>query len=173
MHLTPAMERYVLHWGEMGTRWGVNRSVAQIHALLYLADGPLHADELTETLGIARSNVSMSLKELQSWRLVNVVHVKGDRRDHFTTTHDLFELLRLIADGRKQREIDPTLTVLRNCVADAEEGDGTPEDAARRMREMLNFVDTLDGWYVQMRAVPVGALRRILKLGAKIVKLLP
>lgn len=173
MHLTPSMERYVLHWGEMGTRWGVNRSVAQIHALLYLADGPLHADELTETLGIARSNVSMSLKELLAWRLVTVVHVKGDRRDHFTTTHDLYELLRLIADGRKQREIDPTLTVLRGCVADAEEGDGTPEGPAKRMREMLNFVDTMDGWYVQMRSVPVNALRRILKLGAKIVKLLP
>ncbi len=113
MELNPIAERFVLHWGEMGTRWGVNRTVAQIHALLYLAGRSMDAEEITQTLGVARSNVSNSLKELQSWSLVRVVHVKGDRRDHFETSTDVWELFKLIVAGRRQREIDPTAVVLR------------------------------------------------------------
>ena len=119
MKLTPTIERYVLHWGEMGTRWGVNRSVAQIHALLYLAPKPMTAEEIADTLSIARSNVSTSLKELQAWQLIHVSHVIGDRRDRFESRKDLWELLLTIAEERKRREIDPTLTVLRQCVLEA------------------------------------------------------
>jgi len=118
MHLTPVMKRFVLHWGEMGTRWGVNRTVAQVHALLYLAPAPLPAEEIAETLSVARSNVSTSLKELQSWGLVNVAHVLGDRRDHFVARSDTWDMLLTILEQRKRREIEPTLNVLRECVAE-------------------------------------------------------
>jgi DNA-binding transcriptional regulator GbsR (MarR family) len=114
------MEKYVLHWGEMGARWGMNRSVAQVHALLYLADGPLPADEIVDTLAIARSNVSTSLKELQAWSLVRLVHVAGDRRDHFEARQDPWDMLMTIVEGRKRREIDPTLAMLRECAAEAD-----------------------------------------------------
>ena len=114
MKLTPAMEQFVLHWGEMGTRWGVNRSVAQIHALLFLSERALNAEEIAETLAIARSNVSTSLKELMSWNLVQLVHLKGDRRDHFEAEHDCWVMLRRIAEGRKQREIERITRILRS-----------------------------------------------------------
>ncbi|MEK8066958.1 MarR family transcriptional regulator, partial [Burkholderia contaminans] len=120
MELTPIAERFILHWGEMGSRWGVNRTVSQIHALLYLAGRPIAADEIAETLNVARSNVSTSLKELQAWRLAKVVHVLGDRRDHFETSTDIWELFKLIVEGRRQREIEPTLTVLRDCLTNPE-----------------------------------------------------
>src|SRR5258706_9683660 len=126
MRLTPAMRKYVVHWGEMGGRWSVNRSVAQIHALLYLADGPLAADEIQETLGIARSNVSNSLRELQGWELVKLVHVEGDRRDHFEAKQDPWDMLLTIVEGRKRREIDPTLAILRECLTLAETDGETP-----------------------------------------------
>ena len=119
MKLTPVMERYVLHWGEMGARWGTNRSIAQIHALLYLAPQPLPAEEIAETLSIARSNVSTSLRELQSWGLVRVTHNLGDRRDHFESQQDLWQMLTVIVEQRKRREIDPTLTMLRQCVLES------------------------------------------------------
>src|SRR3954464_10857908 len=114
MQLTEPMRRYVLHWGEMGQRWGVNRSVAQVHALLYLSDTPLVADDIVEALGVARSNVSTSLKELQSWELIRLVHVPGDRRDHFEAKHDPWDVLMTIVEGRKRREIDPTIAMLRD-----------------------------------------------------------
>ena len=121
MRLTAIMERYVLHWGEMGQRWGVNRSVSQIHALLYLSSQPITAEEIADTLGLARSNVSTSLKELQGWGLVSLTHLMGDRRDHFEAKKDLWELLLTIVEERKRREIDPTLTMLRQCMLEAEE----------------------------------------------------
>src|SRR5213593_214083 len=114
--LDPVSQRFVLHWGEMGTRWGVNRTVAQIHALLYLSAKPLNAEEIATTLSVARSNVSTSLRELQSWGIVKVVHVLGDRRDHFETLKDVWEIFRIVAEERKKREIDPTLRVLAQCV---------------------------------------------------------
>src|SRR5579872_1448881 len=118
--LTPIAEKFVLHWGEMGTRWGINRTVAQIHALLYLSSRPLNAEEIAETLSVARSNVSTSLKELQGWGIVKVVHVLGDRRDHFESMKDVWEMFRVIVEQRKRRELDPTLALLRECAAEAD-----------------------------------------------------
>ena len=120
MILAPTIQKYILHWGEMGTRWGVNRTVAQIHALLFLSNQPLPAEEIAETLAVARSNVSNSLKELQSWGLVRITHIAGDRRDHFVALQDVWEIFRVIVEERKKREIDPTLTVLRECALEAE-----------------------------------------------------
>lgn len=170
MELLPVSQRFILHWGEMGARWGVNRSVAQIHALLYLAERPLDAEEIADTLAVARSNVSTSLKELLSWRLVRVVHTMGDRRDYFETSKDIWDLFRLIVEGRKQREIEPTLAVLRDCLASpdlAREGAGTQQ----RIRETLDFIDTLTRWSDEMLRVKPETLSKILKLGARIQKL--
>ena len=119
----PAVEqKFVLHWGEMGTRWGINRTVAQIHALLYISPKPLHAEEIAETLGVARSNVSTSLKELQGWGIVKLTHVLGDKRDHFEALKDVWEMFRIVLDERKRREIDPTVALLRECAAQARPG---------------------------------------------------
>ena len=170
MKLTPVMERYVLHWGEMGTRWGVNRSVAQIHALLYLAGRPLPADEIAETLGIARSNVSTSLKELLSLGLVHLSHMRGDRRDHFEALTDTWEILTTVVEARKQREIAPTIAMLKQCVAEAEQDQETPEDVKARMARMMDFMDTLLEWYEQVRKLPKATLVRLMKLGAKVAR---
>lgn len=172
MKLTPVMEKYILHWGEMGTRWGVNRTVAQIHALLYLASTPLNAEEITETLGVARSNVSTSIKELQSWKLVKVVHLLGDRRDHFETMKDPWELFHTIMEGRKQRELDPTMTLLRECVLDSEQDKQTPAEVKKRIKEVLDFLETLDTWHSQIKGLPRPTLLKLIKLGAKVQKFL-
>jgi len=172
MKLTPIMQKYVLHWGEMGTRWGVNRTVAQIHALLYLAPTPLHAEEIADTLGVARSNVSTSLKELQGWNLVKIVHVMGDRRDHFEPVKDLWEMFMVIIEERKRREIDPTLTMLRNCVLEGEADKATPPEIKQRIREVMEFIETLSSWHEQMRTVPKPTLLKLMKLGAKITSFL-
>jgi DNA-binding transcriptional regulator GbsR (MarR family) len=170
MQLTPIMEKYILHWGEMGTRWGVNRSVAQIHALLYLSARPLPADEIAETLSIARSNVSTSLKELQSWELVRLSHVMGDRRDHFETSHDIWDMLMTIVEGRKRREIDPTLSMLRQCVMEAEKDSATDPQVRKRMEEMLGFLENMTTWYEQVRRLPRPTLIALMKMGAKVAK---
>lgn len=166
MQLSPVMEKFVLHWGEMGTRWGTNRSVAQIHALLYLAGQPLTAEEIADTLSIARSNVSNSLKELQGWGLIQLTHVMGDRRDHFAALGDTWEMLMTIAEERKKREIDPTLTVLRDCVAQAD--DATPAEARERIAKMLGFIENMTGWYEQVRRLPRPTLVALMKLGARV-----
>lgn len=168
MKLTPVMEKYILHWGEMGTRWGVNRTVAQIHALLYLATNPMNAEEITETLGVARSNVSTSIKELLSWKLVKVVHLLGDRRDHFETMKDPWDLFHTIMEGRKQRELDPTMSVLRECVLDSEQDKETPAEVKARIREVLRFMETLDNWHRQINGLPKSTLLKLIKLGAKV-----
>lgn len=168
MKLTPVMEKYILHWGEMGTRWGVNRTVAQIHALLFLSSTPLNAEEITETLGVARSNVSTSIKELQAWKLVKVVHLLGDRRDHFETMKDPWELFYTIMEGRKQRELDPTLTVLRECVLEGDEDDQTPKEVKKRMKDVLEFMETLDTWHDQIKGLSKSTLMKLIKLGAKV-----
>ncbi len=168
MKLTPVMEKYVLHWGEMGTRWGVNRTVAQIHALLYLSSAPLNAEEITETLGVARSNVSTSIKELQSWNLVKTVHLLGDRRDHFETMKDPWELFYTIMEGRKQRELDPTLSILRECVLDSEADKQTPAEVKERMKDVLEFMETLNTWHSQIKGLPKSTLLKLIKLGAKV-----
>lgn len=171
MELKPVAQRFVLHWGEMGSRWGVNRSVAQIHALLYLVGRPMHAEEIQDTLGIARSNVSNSLKELQSWGLVRLSHVLGDRRDHFETSGDVWELFRTIVLGRKHREIDPTLDVLRGCLASPELELEDPA-ARKRIEDTLQLMETLTSWSEEMLRLKPETLVRIMKLGAKIQNLL-
>ncbi len=172
MELTPAMQRYVLHWGEMGGRWGANRSIAQIQALLFLSERPLTAEEIAGTLSIARSNVSNSLKELQSWGLVKVVHQIGDRRDHFEALTDPWELFLRIVEERKRREIDPTLEMLRACVVEAESDGQTPKVARERMRAMLSVLDLLDGWYREVKTLPKATLLGLAKAGGKVAKLL-
>ncbi|MET0001354.1 MAG: MarR family transcriptional regulator [Candidatus Thiodiazotropha lotti] len=168
MKLTPVMEKYILHWGEMGTRWGVNRTVAQIHALLFLSSEAMNAEEITETLGVARSNVSTSIKELQAWKLIKVVHKLGDRRDHFETMKDPWELFYTIMEGRKQRELDPTMSMLRECVLEVDEDDQTPQDVKDRIRDVLTFMETLDTWYGQIRVLPRSTMEKLIRLGAKV-----
>lgn len=169
--LTPVSERFVVHWGEMGSRWGVNRTVAQIHALLFISARPMHADEITQILGVARSNVSNSLRELQSFKLARIVHMLGDRRDHFEVSGDVWELLRAVVLERKAREFDPTIAVLRECLTHPEFG---RESAAARQRiqETLVLMDTVSTWVGDMLKLPQQTLMKLLKLGAKIQGLL-
>ena len=171
MDLSTTLSRFVLHWGEMGTRWGVNRTVAQIHALLYISGRPMHAEEIADTLGVARSNVSTSIRELQSWNLVRLVHLSGDRRDHFETSTEVWELLRTIVRERQRREIAPTIEVLRGLLADPAIS-RDPADAKRRMRETLELLETLTVWSDEMLKLDTQTLTKVLKLGAKIKKLL-
>ena len=171
MKLTPVTERFVLHWGEMGTRWGINRTVAQIHALLYISPHPLHAEEIAGTLSVARSNVSTSLRELQGWRIIKVVHMLGDRRDHFESMKDVWEMFRVVFEERKRREIDPTLAVLKDCVQEARGSTPADPNTEERLQELLNFMETMSNWYDQVRKIPVSSLLRIIKLGNKIQKL--
>lgn len=167
MELKPITERFVLHWGEMGSRWGVNRTVAQIHALLYLAGRPMEAEEITQTLGVARSNVSTSLKELLAWKLVRIVHLRGDRRDYFETSTDIWELFKLIVEGRRQREIDPTIQVLKSCLAHPDLK-GEDPDTQIRIRETLEFIEILTAWADEMLRLKPETLMKTLGLGAKI-----
>ena len=167
MNLTPTVSRFVLHWGEMGARWGVNRSVAQIHALLFITGRPMHADELVEALEIARSNVSTSLRELQAWKLVRLVHVAGDRRDHFESSTDVWELLRTIVRERKAREFDPTIAVLRGCVDDPAFR-RLDANAQKRVGETLALMEALSKWTDEMLGLETTTLSRLVKLGAKV-----
>lgn len=171
--LSPAVERFVLHWGDMGGQWGVNRSVSQIHALLYLSEQPLTADDIAVTLGMARSNVSNSLKELQGWDLIRRVPVMGDRRDHFEAEADIWEMVSRIAAGRKQREIDPAMKALRACMAEAEGDARLHPVAARRLKNMLEFTETMDRWYGQMQGLPKAKLAALINLGTKIASFIP
>src|SRR5213596_3665144 len=146
MTLSPVQQKFVLHWGEMGTRWGINRTVAQIHALLYLSPKPLTAEEIQDLLGVARSNVSNSLKELQGWGIVRVVHVMGDRRDHFESMKDVWEMFRVILDERKKRETDPTLAMLRESLVEAKKnGVGADAYTRDRLNDMLQFFELMTG----------------------------
>ena len=170
--LSPVEQKFILHWGEMGTRWGINRTVAQIHALLYLAPQPLHAEEIASTLAVARSNVSTSLRELQGWGIVKRVHVLGDSRDHFESMKDVWEMFRVVLDERKKREIDPTLAMLRTCIAEAEKDKETDEYTEDRLRDLAEFFETTTAWYDQIRQWPTNALTKFVKLGDKIRKLI-
>jgi DNA-binding transcriptional regulator GbsR (MarR family) len=171
--LAPAIERFVLHWGDMGGQWGVNRSISQIHALLYLSERPLTADEIAESLGLARSNVSNSIKELLSWNLIRRVPVRGDRREHFEAETDVWEMFIRIAAGRKEREIDPAMAALRLCLSEADADSKIHPIARRRLKDMLDFVGTMDTWYAQMLTVPKSKLAALMRFGARIVNLLP
>ena len=166
--LSPARQKFILHWGEMGPKWGVNRSVAQIHALLFLSKEPLTAEEIADALSLARSNVSTSLKELLGWRIVRLVHVMGDRRDHFESLQDVWEMFQIVLDERKRREIDPTTRILRECIAQA----GSDAHVKARLEAMLGFFVTVSSWYQQVRRLPKGAMMRFVKMGRKVQKLL-
>jgi len=159
--------RFVLHWGEMGSRWGVNRTVSQIHALLFLLGRPLHAEEIAGLLQVARSNVSNSLRELENLKLVRVVHHVGDRRDHFETAKDPWELLRTIVRERKAREFDPTIDVLQGCVDDPGFA-RLDAQAQKRVGDTLALMQTLSKWTDEMLALETTTLSRLVKLGAKV-----
>ncbi len=172
IQLTAAMEGFVLHWGEMGAKWGVNRTVAQIHALLFLSPSPLNAEQIAETLSVARSNVSTSLHELQGWGIVKVVHVMGDRRDHFESMKDVWEMFQIILDERKKRECDPTLVVLRELAAKAKKSGAKDAHTHERLADMLSFFETMSTWYTQIRRMPTGSVIKFVKMSDKVRKVL-
>lgn len=169
--LSPVAQKFILHWGEMGTRWGVNRTVAQIHALLYVSERPLHAEEISDYLGLARSNVSTSMRELQNWGIVKVVHILGDRRDHFESIHDVWELFRVIVSERKKREVDPTLRVLHECVAEAEKDGATEQITAERLKQMADFFELAAGSYEHFSKLPPKSVMKLAKMADKIASL--
>jgi DNA-binding transcriptional regulator GbsR (MarR family) len=172
MPLSPTEQKFILHWGEMGTRWGVNRTVAQIHALLFLANRPLTAEDIAEALVVARSNVSNSLKELQSWNLIRSTHLMGDRRDHFVALQDVWEIFRVIVEERKRREIDPTLTVLRECAIEGGQDGGLEPAALERIGQVLGFLEMLGSSYDDYKHLPPATLQRFLKMGGKVARFL-
>ena len=164
--------RFILHWGDLGGQWGVNRSVAQIHALLYASEQPLTADEIAAALTMARSNVSNSIKELLGWRLIHRVPVMGDRRDRFAAETDVWEIVTRIAAGRKAREIDPAQAALKACVAEAAKDKTTSPIARERLTSMLEFVETMSRWHDQMITVPKPALIKLIRMGAGVTRLI-
>lgn len=172
MQLTPSMQKFILHWGEMGSRWGVNRSVAQIHALLHIAPKPMTAEEICETLELARSNVSNGLKELQGWNLVSATRQLGDRRDHFTSIRDMFDLVDAVIEGRRAREFEPTLQALKNVMEEAD-ADATPKEVKKRMSDTLNVMILFNDWYLDVSRLPRSVQQAALKLGARVARFLP
>jgi DNA-binding transcriptional regulator GbsR (MarR family) len=170
--LTPIQQKVIVHWGEMGARWGINRTVAQVHALLYLSPRPLHAEEIAAALGVARSNVSNSLRELQGWRIVRVVHLLGDRRDHFESLKDVWEMFRIIVDERKRREADPTLAMLREAAAAAGAAGAADAYTRERLGDMLRFFEMMTTRCEQAQKLPTPALIRMVKMGDRLGRLL-
>ena len=165
-------QKFILHWGEMGTRWGINRTVAQVHALLFLSEKPLPADEIAKTLGVARSNISTSLRELQNWGIVRVVHMMGDRRDHFESLKDVFAMFRIIARERKKREIEPTLRVLRDCLEESGKPKAADAFTRDRLADLMSFFEVATSTYEQLEKLPTPAILKLAKLGDKAFKLL-
>ena len=170
--LNPVQQKFILHWGEMGTRWGINRTVAQIQALLFIAPKPLNAEDLAQALSVARSNVSSSLKELQGWGIVKRVHVLGDSRDHFESMKDVWEMFRVVMDERKKREFDPTERLIRECIAEAEADQKTDKHTEQKLRELAEFFETTTALYDQIRQWPTGALTKFIRASDKVRKLL-
>jgi len=170
--MSAVAQKFILHWGEMGTRWGINRTVAQVHALLFLSPRPIPADEISSTLAVARSNVSTSLRELEGWGIVRMVHVLGDRREHFESVKDVWEIFRIVSEERKRREIDPTLKVIGECVAELK---GKPDAEAytrERLEEMLEFLTVMTGLFEEVLRMPTPALKGVGKLRGKVITLL-
>lgn len=162
---------FVTHFGEMGSRWGINRTVGQVYALIFVSAEPIHADFIAEQLSISRSNVSMSIKELQSWRLIKMTHIAGDRKDYFEAPHEPWEVFRTLAEERRRREIEPTLSMLRNAMLQ------TPQSAAdrvaqQRMRGMHDLIDTMSTWFDEVQKLDSKTLMNLMKLGAKVKKIL-
>lgn len=170
--LPKTTQDFVLHWGEMGEKWGVNRAVAQIHALLYLSPKPLNAEEITETLDIARSHVGNSLRELKGWGIVRLVHVMGDRREHYESMKDVWEMFQVILDERKKRECDPTLAMLRRIHEDAKKAGAKEAYVRDRVGDMLDFFETMSSWYGQIRRLPAGGMVKFAKMGDRIRRFL-
>src|SRR6202163_2394992 len=172
MPMTPVTQKFILHWGEMGTRWGINRTVAQVHALLFISPKPIHAEEIATTLSVARSNVSTSLRELQGWGIVRVVHVLGDRRDHFESVKDVWEIFRIVSEERKRREIDPTLRAIGECLQELKAN--APGDAytRERLESMLEFLAAMTGVFEEIIRMPTGELKGVVKLRGKVITLL-
>lgn len=173
MVLSEPAREFILHWGEMGARWGVNRTVAQVHALLYLSPEPLTAEEIAEKLSVARSNVSTSLKELQNWSLVQVDSRIGDRRDYFRTSSDVWNLFLTVVEQRVEREILPTLNMLKRCVADARAARPAQPVVAARIAAMQVFLEEIHGWYLQIKKLPPATLHSLISIGSGITRLLP
>ena len=168
MELTPLMQKFILHWGEMGTRWGINRTVAQVHALLYISPRALHAEEIASTLAVARSNVSTSLRELQGWGIVRLVHVLGDRRDHFESVKNVWEIFRIVAEERKRREIDPTLRVVQECVNQLKKAGAGSAYTRERLQEMLGYLTTTSGLFEELVNLPSDTLKGIARLRGRL-----
>jgi DNA-binding transcriptional regulator GbsR (MarR family) len=171
--LSPVAEKFILHWGEMGTRWGVNRTVAQTHALLFLSQRPLAAEEIAKTLSVARSNVSTSLRELLGWGIIRVVPMLGDRRQHFESLKDVWELFHVVVEERKKREVDTTIQVVRECVEEAGKAGSAEAYARQRLEELLEFITTMNSLFEEFQRLPPSAARGLAKLRGGIRKLLP
>ncbi len=169
----PAAKAFILHWGEMGTQWGVNRSQSQIHALLYLSDRPLHAEEIVDALGLARSNVSTAVRELQAYGIVRRVHVEGDRRDHFVGETDLWDIFLKVTDERRKREVEPTIRMLEQLSADLKKDKSAPKQVRERIIRMHDFMGNLATWHEQVRRLPKSTLVALMKLGAGVARFIP
>jgi DNA-binding transcriptional regulator GbsR (MarR family) len=169
--LSPLAQRFVLHFGEMGSRWGINRTVGQIYALLYISPKALNADEIATALDFSRSNVSMGLKELESWQLVRLQHLPSDRREYFSVPEDVWSIFRTLVEERRKREVDPTLTMLRNALLESTQTDDD-EFAQGRMREMHDLIELVTGWFTDVQRMEQDTLIKLMKLGSKVQKLL-
>lgn len=169
--MPPLTQSFVLHFGEMGSRWGINRTVGQIYALLFVSERPLHADDIVEKLGLSRSNVSMGLKELQGWRLVRLSHLPGDRRDYFAAPEDVWAIFQTLAEERQRREVEPTLSMLRVALLDAPES-SEERHAQARMQQMYEVMELATGWFEELRKLSPQTLRRLMALGATVQKLI-
>ncbi|MEM9100750.1 MAG: GbsR/MarR family transcriptional regulator [Pseudomonadota bacterium] len=172
MQLTPLMNDFIAHFGEMGSHWGINRTIGQIYALLYVSPKPLSADVIAKTLSFSRSNVSMGIKELDSWRLLKTKHYPGDRKDYFTVPDDIWLIIRTLFEERKKREVDPTLTMLRSALLDAEAGNQEEAQTLERLKEMHDVIELFDSWYADMEKLDTKKLLRYLTLGSKLIKFL-
>src|SRR5262249_28264114 len=168
--LTGLQKQYILHWGEMGTRWGINRTVAQIHALLYLSPKPLPAEEIAHTLSVARSNGRRSMRELETWGIVRAVHVLGDRREHYESMKDVWEMFRLVIEQRKRREVDPTREMLRRCLAELDPKEAGADYTRERLAAMAGFFEAVRELHDQMKRLPTGKARKLLRIGTKVRK---
>lgn len=167
---TPLIESFVAHFGEMGSRWGINRSVSQVYALLFVYERPLHADELSEMLGISRSNVSMSIKELQAWQVIRIKRYQGDRREYFTTIGSVWDIFKAIAAERRRREVEPTMSMLRQAMLEDPDND-LDIHAQKRMREMYDIADLANNWFDELQHLQPDTMRKLMKLGGKVVRL--
>ncbi|KMN30318.1 MULTISPECIES: GbsR/MarR family transcriptional regulator [Chromobacterium] len=171
MNIPPLVQSFVLHFGEMGSRWGINRTVGQIYALLYVSEKPLNADEIAESLSFSRSNVSMGLKELESWRLVRLQHFPGDRREYFSTPDDVWAIFKTLAEERKKREVEPTLTMLRGAIMEAPASEAE-RHAQARMKEMYQLIELVTTWFSDIQHMDVETLQRLMKMGSQVQKIL-